>query len=298
MALRSLIFGIFSLCLAGPASAQPQALHVTLQEFTRLTLEVVPDLGTQLVFPFALDGNMTPPLEINNTNKIGFSYSHTSGQNTILITANTLEQGGSLPDYRGLLFVSIGGYHLSIDLRTTTRLSRHYAEVVFDLEPPARNHLIAHAVQRKRDELEQRYQQRLAALDEQAARLALAMAGELAETRPKIRRVKSARRVPLANDVMLELYADHWKIYPSLAVLVFEVKNESPRRVVITNSYLETAAGDGQKNLPESSYRCRGALRGDDYITCTLTIRDPASVDAKLLKLVLETDRGRVALSW
>ena len=123
MALRLSIFAIFSLFLAAQALAQPKDARVTLTEFTRLSLDVVPDLGTQLVFPFVLDGTLEPALEINNTNQVGFEAAHTPGQNTILVTVKTPQGGGPVPDYRGLLFVTVGGYHLTLELRTASRLS-------------------------------------------------------------------------------------------------------------------------------------------------------------------------------
>ena len=94
MASRLLIFVICSFSLLAQASARPTSQHVPLTEFTRLTLDIVPDYGTQLVFPFVLDDALEPALEINNTNKVGFSAAHQEGQNTILVTANTPTAGG------------------------------------------------------------------------------------------------------------------------------------------------------------------------------------------------------------
>ncbi len=54
---RYWLFVICSLLWQVPVAATPRSQHVPFTEFTRLTLDIVPDYGTQLVFPFVLDGH-------------------------------------------------------------------------------------------------------------------------------------------------------------------------------------------------------------------------------------------------
>jgi len=175
MALKSWIFVISSLAVAAaPAGAEPRVKHVPLKEFTRLTLDIVPDYGTALVFPFILDDNMEPPLQIHNTNKTAFSARYQQGQYTIFVGANPPAQGGPVPNYRGLLYVTVGGYNVTIELRTTTKVARNYSNIVFTLSKEKREYLIRQAVQRRAKALEAKYQKKLAALDRRAEEKALA----------------------------------------------------------------------------------------------------------------------------
>ena len=298
MALRSSIFVIFSVFLAAQSLAQPKDEHVTLREFTRLSLDVVPDYGTQLVFPFVLDGTLEPALEINNTNQVGFAAEHTAGQNTILITAKTPQGGGPVSDYRGLLFITVGGYHITIELRTASRISKNIAAILFDIDPDEREYLLSEAVKRKTAQLESDYQARVAALDAQVEARALNLVAELAYARPKTQRVKSADEAILPTNIAIELYADEWKVYPSFAILVFELSNKSAQRLAINNASIVSVAEDDQERSAESTYQCDGALDADARVRCTLTTRERSFIDAERLKLVLTTDRGVAYLSW
>jgi len=242
MASRLLIFVICNILLA-PVCAKPTSKRVPLEEFTRLTLDIVPDYGTQLVFPFVLDG-LEPALEINNTNKTGFTAEHREGQNTILVTAKSPKAGGQVPDYRGLLFVTVGGYRVTIELRTTDRLSKNVAEVIFDLSPEKRDYLITEAVKRRTAQLDQDYQTRIASLDDRVEAKALNLVADLAFSRPSTVRVKTAADVTLQNNIPVEVYVDEWKVYSSFAVLVFELTNRSANQISINTASVTSRSNE------------------------------------------------------
>lgn len=298
MDLRFWLSAIFSALLALPAAAQPTATHVTLAEFTRLSLEVVPDFGTELVFPFVLDDGQTPALEIHNTNDTGFAVDHTAGHNTIVVTVKTPAEGGPVPDYRGLLFINVGGYHLSIELRAVSHVSKNVAQVVFDLAPDAREYLLTEAVKRKTAQLDADFQSRVAALDGQAEARALNLVAELALSHPKTVRVKSAAETTMGAGEAVDLFADEWKRYPSFAVLVFDVTNKSAQRLAVRNAQIQAIGEQDRSKVSDSTFQCDGPLKADTRIHCTLTTRDTPIAEAERLKLVLTTDRGIAELTW
>jgi hypothetical protein len=296
MDFRFWLFVICSLLWHAPVAATPASQHVPFTEFTRLTLDIVPDYGTQLVFPFVLDG-MEPALEINNTNSVGFTASHQTGQNTILVTANTPKDGGPAPDYRGLLFVTVGGYRVAIELRTTARVSKNLAEVIFDLSPERREFLITEAVKRRTVQLDQDYQARVAALDTQVEAKALNLVADLASSRPRTVRVKTAEDKTL-NQATVEVYVDEWKVYPSFAILQFELTNRSATLVTVNTARVSRPSDTDGVQVGHGAFTCDRPLKPDDTSRCSFTTRDVALSAAERLTLDVDTDRGALSLTW
>jgi hypothetical protein len=296
MASRYWLFVICSVLWHAPVAATPASQHVPFTEFTRLTLDIVPDYGTQLVFPFVLDG-MEPALEINNTNSVGFTASHQTGQNTILVTANTPKAGGPAPDYRGLLFITVGGYRVAIELRTTAHVSKNQAEVIFDLSPERREFLITEAVKRRTAQLDQEYQARVAALDTQVEAKALNLVADLASSRPRTVRVKSAEDKTL-NQATVEVYVDAWKVYPSFAILQFELTNRSATLVTVNSARVSRPSDTDGVQVGHGAFTCDRPLQPDATSRCSFTTRDVALVAAERLTLDVDTDRGALSLSW
>jgi len=283
--------------LLAPGYAKPTSKRVPLEDFTRLTLDIVPDYGTQLVFPFVLDG-MEPVLEINNTNKTGFTAEHKAGQNTILVTANTPKAGGQSPNYRGLLFVTVGGYRVAIELRTTSRVSKNLAEVIFDLSPDKREYLITEAVKRRTAQLDQAYQTRIASLDDRVEEKALNLVADLAFSNPSTVRVKTAKDVTLQNNIPVEIYVDEWKIYSSFAILVFELKNRSANQISINTATVTSLSDGDEARVTHGALKCNKPLKADSKVHCSLTTRNRSMVDAERLTLSVNTDRGAINLTW
>ena len=298
MASRLLIFAICSFLLLGQVSAKPTSKRVPLEEFTRLTLDIVPDYGTQLVFPFVLDGALEPKLAINNTNKVGFSADHKEGQNTILVTAKSPKAGGQAPDYRGLLFVTVGGYRVAIELRTTSRVSKNLAEVIFDLSSGKRDYLITEAVKRRTAQLDQDYQARVASLDDRVEAKALNLVADLAFSKPGTVRVKTAADVTLQDNLPVEVYVDEWKLYSSFVILVFELKNRSANQITLNTASIISRADDGESRVTNGALKCNKPLKADSKIRCSLTTRNRSIVDAEQLTLEVNTDRGAIHLTW
>ena len=297
--LKLSIFGIFSLLLAAGAQAAPRVKHVKLEEFTRFSLDVVPDYGTLLVFPFVLDDGMEPPLQIHNTNEVAFNAEYAKGQYTILVTAKTPQQGGPMPSYRGLLYVTVGGYNVTIELRTTNKISRNYSNVIFQLSPKKREYLIAEAVKRRSAALEAAYRKKVQELDRKAEEKALAIIGQLVRSRGDTRNVKADIEATLPPNVTVSLFADKWQLFRNFAILRFEVENRSPAAVAIDDVKLITRNDDTENPVTVSAYECDELrLAGDSQTSCTLSMLDLAALDADEISLVLVTDRGEVKLSW
>src|SRR5690606_3901227 len=111
--ILSAVLLIFTTTATHGVELRPEFRGVDLKENTMLNLEVMPDAGTQLVFPFELDNpDLLPTLKIRLTNPNGFSVptepsqveALLKGQNTITIEgkANPNDPGAV---YLGNLFI-------------------------------------------------------------------------------------------------------------------------------------------------------------------------------------------------
>src|SRR5690606_37676766 len=148
----------------------PTFKEVELKEFTSLQLQILPDAGTQLIFPFLLDNpDLLPSLKVQLTNANGFLVPTEQkdievllkGQNTLSIMGKANpEAPGAI--YLGNLFISIGGYNLSIGLRTTFDITEHVSNIIFRVDEQAREHMVESAVKRKTKTLDEEYKEKFA----------------------------------------------------------------------------------------------------------------------------------------
>ena len=101
-----------------------------------------PTLGTRFSFPFILDEqDAYVPFTLNITNP-SFVNTREKGRNYFVITAPARAEGTML----GNVFVSVAGYEISIELRTTNDLSKQYSDIDFNLTNEAREDLIQQSI--------------------------------------------------------------------------------------------------------------------------------------------------------
>ena len=133
--------------------------NVEMREYTQFSLEVVPHLGTRLIFPFLLDDlNLKPPLNYKLTNAVDFTVTRNldalAGQNVFLITCS--QRKGSI----GKLYMSIAGYNLAINLVVSDRIEDHVSDIFFSLGEDDRNFLISQETERIKKQLQNLYRKK------------------------------------------------------------------------------------------------------------------------------------------
>lgn len=283
----------------------PQFKPVQLKEFTTMELKVMPDAGTQLIFPFKLDNpELQPALKIRLTNSNGFEVPHTPedierylvDQNTITILGKVNDQAPGAK-YLGNLFINIGGYNISIGLRTTLNVNEHVSNIVFQISDKERDHLVENLVVRRTKELERSYQEKLKGIDNIAMEKSLSYVAAITGMGNKTTRFKEEGEIKL-DDTRLEVFVDKVMNYENtFAVMVFELRNNSSQTLQFNNIDIVSIEGDIEKTISGSS-KCVDDLTKGEKAVCRFATLDMEFPKAKKLRLKVNTNKGEGAFEW
>ncbi len=291
---------VFS-CAAHGVENTPKKKHVPLEEFTTVTIDMVPDLGTRLVFPFVLDETVKEgviPFTMHITNPV-FNADRQPGRNVIVLTAPPPSGGGDMSGLLGDLFISVAGYNITARLRTVKDWRQQYDDIVFDLTEADRQRLVDDEVARRMKTIDTEYAQKHAALNKEAERMALAKVGYLATQKPRASRVREKANQVLPNGDKISLYVDSVLGYGRFSVIPFDLYADTVGAVKITDARL---FGQGARDAPEQeipvSFNVKRRIESGDRVTGAVAIDDPDIMDMYSLKLVVLTDKGQVDLTW
>ena len=306
------IIAVIYLCVAVAAPAwcgvpqvTPRFKHVELKEFTSLELNIVPQLGTQLIFPFKLDNpDLDPTLKIELTNGDGFDVPTSeekikmllAGQNTITIIGKYSNQGEQ-PSYLGTLFISVGGYNLSIALRTTYNVDQLVTNVVFDVSDEKREQMIELAVKRRTEQLEASYKKKEDSLEQQAREDALKHIAIVAQTSPDSTSYKESETVDIGGS-RLGLYVDETLSYDDKYLLLkFQVDNRSATDIAVKDIKVYSESG-GNESYISGKANCPDRINSNDEAKCIYVSTSKLLRTAKKLKLEIFTDKGTGSMTW
>lgn len=290
LALCSFLFAI------NTAYAEPRAKSVELHKRTTLTVYVVPDLGTRFSFPFILDEQDSyVPFTLNITNP-AFVNGREKGRNYFVITAPVRSEGSML----GNVFVSVAGYEISVELRTTNDLSKHYSDIVFTLTNEAREELIQQSIAQRTAALEQEYKKKFEELDATAEQKAIARVGRLAIKKPDTKRIKEESRLKLPNGDSIVLYVDQVVNYDPYAIYLFNVEADSGSKgLTILDAKLFSVDADTKQVRPiESAKDVPTRVQPNQEVQGAITVLGSALNPNNLLRLQVVTDKGMVEAQW
>lgn len=305
--LLTLLLTLPLVCQAGlPTQIKPTYKEVDLSEFTSLSLDIMPDAGTQLIFPFTLDSpDLIPPLKYQLTNQDGFYFVKDSkdlqvqvnGQNTLSIIGVPADPDEK-PVHIGNLFLSVGGYNLTVSLRTTYDPAKHVTNVVFKIPDDRRNHLIEKAAERKIAQLQKNYDEKMKRLDIEAASSSLAHVAAMALEDPTTTSFKTEQDLDI-SDKRIIVYIDRILDYNGkYQVLLFDMENHNSSDFAVENLTISTLSDKaGERNI-SGYFKCDKRLRGDEINKCSFVTTDRKVLDGEKLKLTVGTDRGNGAITW
>ena len=278
----------------------PKKRNVNLTEFTRITVDILPDLGVRLIFPFILDSSKLQPQfkkELTNENIFDVAVDGDSikGQNTISITVKKPDSGGATfqnNTYLGNLFLSVDGYNITILLRTTVNMNDHFSDVVFKPDEKARDFLVEKEVQHIRKVQNEEYQKRLQELDKQALKKSISRLGEVILQNPDIKRIKEDKIASSPSGEVLNVYLDQFVDYDSYSTLILAYDHPGNDPFVIKD--ITVSSGDMDTGIVtiDSSYYCNTDSK------CAIATMDQSLAERDVLTLIFSTSKGTFELSW
>ena len=295
------------------ATAAPKTEKWLLSSDTKKVLYVAPDLGTRFLFPFNLnDEQFNPRLEFTNTSP----YYHTvpdlsSIQNlqklqnafTVTVDRESVLQlvdpatGKITSPLLGYIFLSVGRYNLTLELRATTNINQHIANVRFDIAPKEREYLISESVNRKSKRLEEEYKKRLGSVEKLAEQRALALVGDLSAMRPDIVKVRDTFELATQEGHKLEIEVDDFQIYDKFTTLQIIIANLEREKLFINELKLFEVQDDKRKRI-EIFHQCNVKIEGHDAINCVITTKHKNIADLEKMVFVVETNQGAGEVTW
>jgi len=288
-------------------NASPRIKNVSLLAHTTLTLNIDQGGGgTRFSFPFVLDeADDNVPFTLVMTNKAfvdSYSANKLTGRNSFVVTIAPQGSGGASSQQRATLFITVGGYEITVELHSTSDVSSVYSDIVFELSDEARQSLIQQAIRVKTDALEKQYQERHRALSVEADNLALSKLGTIALSDPKTVRIKEEAKIILPVGEVL-LYVDKAISYGAYTIITFEVDNRSysaPMMVQGAKVFAINRNKDATSTTPIDGGVSLPPLippRGDGIGAITvMTSSMPKEI--RTLQLQLATDQGNLKLEW
>lgn len=296
---------LFSCVMASASpSIVPKFQDVELKEFTALQIEITPDAGTQLVFPFKLDNpDMQPPLKIQLTNKDGFSVPSQGsefkellvGQNTITIMGNVSEENSI---YMGNLFITIGGYHITISLRTDYDVRHHVTNYVFKESAAERNYILENAVKNRVKDIEEAYRKKSEELLSDGGENMLSALNRLATLDMNKDRISERLKLNINGLILIADIAHFIKMGDQYGTLVFYLNNQTPKSFDVTGLAFYATDSDSTEMLIDGEYACESRLEAKTKIQCSFSSRDVQFITRDIIKFVLTTEQGAGEATW
>jgi hypothetical protein len=299
--MRWILYVCAMVLLAGSAGANaaPKNRNVVLKKHTALTVEIVPDLGTRFIFPFVLDEQDDyVPFTLNITNP-SFISKREPKRNSFVVTIPPTSAGRAPAQY-GSLFVTVAGYEISVELRTTNDLRKHYSDVTFELGDAERENLIQQGIAKRTEALETEYKKKTDDLEKLADLKAIARVGTIALKRPSVKRVKEESRLALSNGDKITLFVDEAITYDPYTIFTVEIdSNSNTHGISIVGTKLFGIDPDTKQSRPiETGNEIPQRIEPRESVKGVLTVLASTLNPKELLKLVVQTDKGEVAVQW
>ena len=260
--------------------------QIPLLEQTQFTLKVVPNLGTRLIFPFILDNpTLKPPLNYKLTNSNDFAVARNlatlAGQNVFLITAS----GGK--GAIGKLYMSIAGYHISINLVVSGLVDDHISDIYLQLTTDDRGFLMEHEIDRIKKNLSKSYQNRIKkknSIIADTTMAAIIMGGT------KRKNIKSLLRGGKESFNSADIYLDKFLyLKPDAYAIHFWVEHYG-EKFTISSMLVQLQHVKGGTSILQGKLLC--LERGNRLDECLYITNDAGLIDDKMkLKITLTNNK-------
>jgi hypothetical protein len=294
--MRYFIFAVL-FCFITQAQAEPRAKPVELHKRTTLVAEILPDLGVRFTFPFVLDEqDAYVPFTLNITNPSFELQKREAGRNYFVIT---VKQNSPI-NMLGEVFITVAGFEITIELKTTNNLSKFYSDIVFKLNKDDREDLIQKAIAQRTKSLESAYKKIFADIENISDQKAVARVGRLALTTPTHQGIKEEAKLKLSNGDRVSLFVDEVVDYDPYSIFVFNLIDDSNTQgISILDAKIFSVDKDTKQERPlDIGKDLPPRVQPNEKIQAAITILNKNLNPKEYLKLQVLTDKGILEAQW
>ncbi len=279
---------------------KPKIQPIELKPYTTFNVQLAPDLGTRFTFPFVLDKQDDyVPFTLDGTNPI-FKTTRHDGRNFFTVEIDPPEEGGKIPTYLGNLFVTVGGYNLTIVLSSTNKLKDHISDYVFKLSSEAREDIIQEAIMKRTEKLEADYKEKLAALNRKTSVVSLEQVGALALTSPSSENIKEEKTLRLKTGEEVNVYVSEVITYGNrFHIFKYYVKNDTANDLLVSDGAILTIDSTGIIQKLTSSNTINSRIKPGKEADGVLVTESPSIENTDLsIRISVLTSAGLVEVDW
>jgi hypothetical protein len=283
--------------LSCAAHAEPRVLTVPLKQRTLLTAHLVPDSGVRFTFPFVLDeSDSYVPYTLNITNPAFTSHREPKRNYFVVDMDKSARMAGLL----GTMFMTVAGYEITVELRTTNDLSRQYTDIVFTLTDDAREQLVQSAIKQRTAQLEQDYKRKFDTLDAIAEQRAVGKVGRLAISSPKTKGIKEESRLRLPGGDSILLFVDQVVNFDQYYIYLFDIEADSGSKgITILDTKLFSIDPDTKQPQPVDAVAdIPSRVEPNRAVHGAITVLGSRMNPKHLMRLQVMTDKGAVEVEW
>lgn len=278
---------------------KPISKNIVLEPYTKMVVELVPDFGTRFNFPFILDeGDNIIPYSFYSTNPV-FKALHKPGHSFFLLEINPPEEGGELPLNLGNIFITAGGYHISMIVKSTTDVRKNVSDYVFSLSERDSEDLIQTSVKKRSAALERSFKEKEAGLEQRANELALKKIAMLSMQEPDNSNIKEDVTLELPQGQEITVYMSDMSTYgKKFHVIHYEVTNDTAEVLRILDVSLFTIDKNDIKTKISSVNHIKERIIIDKteegwVVSDSILITEGAN-----LMLAVLTSEGEIDVKW
>lgn len=295
-------------CGAAAAAPGPRVVEIPLEPHTRLTIDIVPDLGTRLIFPFSLDaGDSAAPFHMESTNRAFASSQPEGHRNTLVVMlgSEVLDPAalqaaeGQLvsPQMYGYLFITVGGYQITVLLRGTFDTRNAVSDVVFTLTGEQKRDWLQQAVASETDALRRQFAEQRRELELQGRQQVLAGIARLISSAPSASGLYEEESFALTSGRLRAEVIERLE-WTDTAAFRFELAYGGREPLAVHRVGLQVRRGERWQEVASGGH-WPAQLTDDQRVPAALLIpqRDLVA-GAQGYALVITTDQGEARLEW
>jgi hypothetical protein len=210
------------------------------------------------------------------------------------------EKQGSPANMLGNIFMTVAGFEITVELRTTNDLKKHYSDIEFKLTDEDRENLIQQGIAQRTKSLETEYKKKFAEIETVSDQKAVARVGRLALTKPSRKGIKEETYLKLTNGDKVVLFVDEAVNYEPYTIFVFDITNNSSTQgVSIMDAKIFAVNKETKQERPLNVGKdLPGRVQPSERIQAALTVLDSNLNPQEYLKLQVLTDKGLMEAQW